>query len=161
MKRYSILWWWLVLPTSVVVGVPAFLVAGEFTSLRFPGRIAVAVVVTFAADFAIAALMESVAPTRLNIGPGEKVLKSDIPDEQATVISGFDASARGKVSIRGESWTATRLAGDSGVLSEGMLVRVVDRKGLELIVSSNTRQLAFPNPVTPGDTSARRARPAP
>ena len=79
MKRYSILWWWLVLPTSVVVGVPAFLVAGEFTSLRFPGRIAVAVVVTFAADFAIAALMESVAPTRLNIGPGEKILKSDIP----------------------------------------------------------------------------------
>jgi membrane protein implicated in regulation of membrane protease activity len=137
LKRYSILWWWLVLPTSVVVGVPAFLLAGEFTSLGFPGRIAVAVVLTFAADFAIAALMESVAPTRLDIGPGEKVLKSDIPVEQATVISGFNASARGKVAIRGESWTATRLAGDSGALSEGMLVRVVDRNGLELIVSSN------------------------
>ena len=161
MRRYSILWWWLVLPTSVVVGVPAFLLAGQFTSLGFPGRIAVAVVVTFAADFAIAALMESVAPTRLNIGPGEKVLKSDIPAEQATVISGFNASARGKVSIRGESWTATRLAGDSGALSEGMLVRVVDRNGLELIVASNARELVCPGPVTPGDTSARRARPAP
>ena len=161
MRRYSILWWWLVLPTSVVVGVPAFLLAGQFTSLGFPGRIAVAVVVTFAADFAIAALMESVAPTRLNIGPGEKVLKSDIPAEQATVISGFGASACGKVSIRGESWAATRLAGDSGVLSEGMLVRVVDRNGLELVVSSNTRQLACPGPVTPGDTSSPRTRPAP
>jgi membrane-bound ClpP family serine protease len=145
------LWWWLVLPTSVVVGVPTFVLLGQFTGLEFPGRIAVALVATFAVDFAIAASMESVAPTRLNIGPGEKVLETDVPAEQAIVISGFQASRRGKVSIRGETWKATRLAGDSGVLSEGMPVRVVDRNGLELIVASNGRQPAGNHPPSDPD----------
>jgi membrane-bound ClpP family serine protease len=155
------MWWWLVLPSSVVVGLPTFFLLGHFTGLEFLERIAVAMVATFAVDFAIAASMESVAPTRLHVGPGEKVLKSDMPAEQATVISGFDASARGKVSVRGETWMATRLAGDSGTLSEGMRVRVVDRNGLELVVSSNIGQVARPACVTPADTSARRAHPAP
>ena len=155
------LWWWLVLPTSLVVGAPAFFLLGQFTGLELLGRIAVALAVTFAVDFAIAASMESLAPTRLNIGPGEKVLETDVPAEQAIVISGFEASRRGKVSIRGETWKATRLAGDSGVLSEGMPVRVVDRNGLELIVSSDFRQVAGPGAVTPGDTSGPRVSPAP
>ena len=149
MKRYSILWWWLVLPTSVVVGVPVFFLAGHFTGLELPGRVALAICATFAVDFAVAAWMESFAPTRLNIGPGEKARKYDSPAEQATVISGFDASPRGKVSVRGETWVAVRLAGDSGVLSKGMPVRVVDRNGLELIVALNGHQPAESHP--PGD----------
>lgn len=161
MKRYSILWWWLILPTSLVVGVPVFLLTGHFTGLEFMGRFAVAIAATFAADFAIAAAMESVAPTRLNIGPGEKALRSDIPAEQATVISGFDTSPRGKVSVRGETWLATRLGGDSAALSEGMLVRVVDRKGLELVVSSTMRREDSPGYITPADTSGRPGHPVP
>lgn len=146
MKRYSILWWWLILPTSVVIGLPAFFLAGHFTGLEFMGRVAVAMLATFAVDFAIAAAMEAVAPTRLNIGPGEKVLDADIPAEQATVICGFDASPHGKVSVRGETWMAIRLAGDSAVWSAGMRVRVVDRNGLQLIVSSNSREPADDRP---------------
>jgi membrane protein implicated in regulation of membrane protease activity len=141
MKRYSILWWSIILPTSVVVGVPAFFVLGYLTPLEFPERVVVAIIATLAAELAIAASMEALAPTRLSIGPGEKKLRTEIPAEQATVISGFDVSPRGRVSVRGETWMATRLAGDSEVLSQGMLVRVVDRNGLELIVSSNTRQV--------------------
>jgi membrane-bound ClpP family serine protease len=151
MRRYSMLWWWLVLPSSVIVGVPTFLLLGHFTGLEFPGRIAVALVATFAVDFAIAGSMESIAPTRLNIGPGEKVLETDIPAEQAIVVSGFETCRRGKVSIRGETWKATRLAGDSGVLSEGMPVRVVDRNGLELIVALNGRQPAGNHPPSDPD----------
>ena len=161
MKRYTMLWWWLILPTSVVVGVPTFFLVGHFMGLELPAQVAVAMIVTFAVDFAIAASMEAVAPTRLNIGPGEKVLKSDIPAEQATVISGFGASPQGKVSVRGETWLATRQAGDSGVLSAGMRVFVVDRNGLELIVSSHHRQVDGRGRVTPAGTSAHRARPAP
>ena len=139
MKRYSILWWSIVLPTSVIVGVPTFFLVGYLTDWVLAGRIAVAIIATLTADLLIAASMEAIAPTKLSIGPGEKVLKSETPAEEATILSGFDSSPHGQVSVRGETWMATRLADDADVLSKGMSVRVVDRDGLKLIVSSNSR----------------------
>jgi membrane-bound ClpP family serine protease len=155
MKRYSMLWWWLILPTSLVVGVPTFFLAGHFTGLLIPERLAIAVFATLIADVVIAASMEAAAPTKLNIGPGERALESDTPMERATVICGFDSSPHGRVSVRGETWMATRLAGDSGALAEGMSVRVVDRDGLQLIVASSARQLADDN--IPGDPDSAGA----
>ena len=139
MKRYSILWWSIVLPTSVIVGVPTFFLVGYLTVWDLSGRIAVAIIATLTADLVIAAAMEAVAPTKLSIGPGEKALKTETPAEEATILSGFDSSPHGQVSVRGETWMATRLADDSDVLSQGMSVRVVDRDGLKLIVSSSSR----------------------
>ena len=137
MKRYSLLWWSIILPTSVIVGLPTFFLVGYFTDWGISGRAAVALLATLAADFVIAASMEAVAPTKVNIGPGEKALKSEALAERAVVVSGFDSSPHGYVSIRGETWLATRFADDTEVLSAGTIVRVVSRDGLNLIVSSN------------------------
>ena len=137
MKRYSILWWSIILPTSVIVGLPTFFLVGYFTDWGISGRAAVALLATLAADFVIAASMEAAAPTKVYIGPGEKALKSEASAERAVIVSGFDSSPHGYVSIRGETWLATRFADDTEVLTAGTIVRVVNRDGLNLIVSSN------------------------
>ena len=139
MKRYSILWWLIIVPTSLLVGLPVFFLIGHVTDLDIVVRLVIASIATIAADLAIAASMEAVAPTKLKIGPGERVLKSDIPAEEATIVHGFDSSPPGQVSVRGETWMATSLSDDSEDLSAGKRVFVVDRDGLNLIVSSNPR----------------------
>lgn len=137
MKRYSILWWSIILPTSVIVGLPTFFLVGHFTGWDILACAAVALIATLVADIVIAASVEAVAPTKVNIGPGERALKSEALAERAIIVSGFDASPHGQVSIRGETWSAIRLPDDTEVLSAGMSVRVVNRDGLNLIVSSN------------------------
>ena len=78
------------------------------------------------------------ARSKIDIGPGEKGLVGDRPSETTTVISGFDTSDRGQVSIRGETWQTVRAPDDSGSLPKGTAVQVVERKGLTLVVSVNT-----------------------
>lgn len=136
MKRYSMTWWAVILPTSVIIGLPIFLLAGHLTDWGIAERVAIAVVSTFAADLAIAALMEKAAPTKVHIGPGEKAVDSEIPAEKATVVCGFDDSLHGRVSVRGETWQARQTSDDSGALSAGMVVSVVGRNGLSLVVSA-------------------------
>lgn len=139
MKRYSLMWWSVVLPTSVVVGGSTFLLAGFLTDWGVLERVAVAVVLTVAADLAIAAWVQSIAPTRVHIGPGEKMRDSELLAEKATVVGGFDSSSHGRVSVRGETWRATHAPDDAVSLSVGMDVEVVGRDGLTLVVSSNSR----------------------
>ena len=138
MKRYSAIWWSAILPTSVIVGGPTFLLTGYFSGWDFLERVAVVVVLTLVVDLAIAAWMERVAPTRVSIGPGERVLNSEFAAEKAKVVDGFGSSAHGQVSIRGETWSAIRLPDDTGILSAGMVVSVVDRNGLSLIVTTTS-----------------------
>ncbi|MBT8111241.1 MAG: NfeD family protein [Gammaproteobacteria bacterium] len=138
MKRYSFTWWLVILPTSLTVGGTTILLARNFTDWGIPALIAVAVVSTFLADLAIAASMEAIAPTKVNIGPGEKHLVSDSASEQATILSGFDSTSHGQVSVRGETWRAIRAADDTGTLTKGMSVNVVDRYGLTLVVSTRS-----------------------
>ena len=138
MKRYSAIWWSAILPTSVIVGGPTFLFTGYFSDWDFLERVAVAVILTLVVDLAIAAWMERIAPTRISIGPGERVLKSEIAAEKAKVLNGFGTSAYGHVSIRGETWPAVRTPDDTGILSAGMVVSVVDRNGLSLIVTARS-----------------------
>lgn len=139
MRRYSLLWWAIILPTSVVVGLPTFLFVGHLTDWAVLERVAVALVATLAADLSIAASMEAVAPTKVKIGPGESNLKSDAPADKATVVSGFESSPHGRVSVRGETWRATRLPSETGVMSAGTVVNVVDRNGLSLVVTADPR----------------------
>jgi len=136
MKRYSFAWWLVILPTSVTVGGSLLLLTSLFTDWSLFARLAIAILATALADLTIAASMEAVAPTRVHIGPGEKQLVSDRASEKATIVSGFDAAPHGQVSIRGETWRAVRAPGDTGKLTTGMSVSVVDRDGLTLIVSA-------------------------
>jgi membrane protein implicated in regulation of membrane protease activity len=135
MKRYSLLWWAIILPTSVVVGVPTFFLVGHLTDWAVLQRVALALIATLSADLIIAASMEAIAPTKVKIGPGERQLQSDAPAEKAIVIGGFGASLQGQVSVRGETWVATRLPDETTEMSAGMVVRVVDRYGLSLVVT--------------------------
>jgi len=136
MKRYSLTWWLVILPTSVTVGGTSILLSSVLTDWSIFARLAAAVFATALADLAIAAWMESIAPTRVHIGPGEKHLVSDLPSEKAIVVDGFDSVPNGHVLIRGETWRAVRATGDTGRLAAGMTVNVVDREGLTLIVST-------------------------
>ncbi len=138
MKRYSLMWWLVILPTSLTVGGTSFLLISILLDWSLFTRIAVAAVATAIADLAIAASMEATAPTRVQIGPGERHLDSDLPSEKAIVLSGFDSLPHGQVSIRGETWRAIRAPEDTGSLTAGMRVSVVDRTGLTLIVSSKS-----------------------
>lgn len=139
MKRHSLLWWLVMLPTSVLVGGTTFLLVRHFTDLTLLQLVAVAMIAAFLADVGIAAAMQAIAPSWVNIGPGEKVLKSDRPSEQATILSGFGYSPEGHVSVRGETWRAVRAPDDTGAISAGMVVSVVDRYGLTLVVSTGSR----------------------
>ena len=138
MKRYSPTWWLVVLPTSLIAGTATFLLAGYFTDWGTLQRVAASFVVALAADLAIAALVQVFAPTRVNIGPGERALDSELPSEMARVIGGFESSPDGSVSVRGETWRATCAPDDAVRLTVGMDVNVVARDGLTLIVAANS-----------------------
>jgi membrane protein implicated in regulation of membrane protease activity len=139
MKRYSFTWWLVILPTSVTVGGTTILLASNLTDWSVMVLVAVAAVSTLIADLAIAASMEAIAPTKVSIGPGEKHLDSDLASEKATIMSGFDSISHGHVSVRGETWQAIRAPDDTGTLTTGMSVNVVDRDGLTLVVSTVSR----------------------
>jgi membrane protein implicated in regulation of membrane protease activity len=138
MKRYSLTWWLVILPTSVTVGGTTILLTSNFTDWGVIAIVAVAVVSTFLADLAIAASMEAIAPTKVSIGPGEKHLDSDLASEKATIMSGFDSISHGQVSVRGETWRAIRAPDDTGTVITGMSVNVVDRNGLTLVITTRS-----------------------
>ena len=124
-------------PTSIAVGLPTFVLLESLTSLSWMGCAAVALAASVSADVAIAVWMESHAPTRVTIGPGEKFLKSELPGEKATVLSDFDPSLGGLVRVHGETWRARQKPDDNRNLFQGMKVSVVDRDNLTLIVSAH------------------------
>ncbi len=136
MRRFSLLWWLVVLPTSVVVGGSTFLLAGLLTEWGLFERLVAALALTIIADVAIAMAIQAVAPTKVSIGPGERTLESELPSETARILSGFESSYQGRVLVRGESWRAARTPDDTARLTRGMNVNVVGRDGLMLLVRS-------------------------
>ena len=121
----------------MVVGISAFLLLGNLTDWQTLKLMIAVGLLVFAGDLVMAFTMEAVAPTKVHIGPGEKVLATDKPREDAIVVSGFEDSSLGQVAIRGETWRAVRAPEDAGYLCVGATVRVVDRDGLTLVISSN------------------------
>lgn len=138
-RRYSILWWLAIVVIAGVAGGLAFLLLKLLLSWNDPWLLVGLIVVALLCELLMAIDTEATAPSRIDIGPGEKGLISDSPNETATVISGFDLSNRGQVSIRGETWQAVLASDDPGLLREGTAVRVVNREGLTLVVSAETR----------------------
>ena len=135
-RRYSILWWLVLLVVAGIVGGLAFLLLKLLLSWDDPRLLIALMAVALLCELLIAIDMEATAPSKIDIGPGEKGFANDTPSETATVIAGFDSSDRGQVSIRGESWQAVRAAEESGLLPIGTVVVVVERKGLTLVVSA-------------------------
>lgn len=135
-RRYSILWWSTLLFTAAVIAGVAFLLLKFIFSVDDVRVLWALIVVVAILEWWTAYSMQGSAPSRIDIGPGEKGLATDTPAESAVVISGFDGTERGQVSIRGETWQAIHAPGESGPLPKGTEVRVIEREGLTLVVST-------------------------
>jgi membrane protein implicated in regulation of membrane protease activity len=136
MNRFSRPWWITLAFSSVTVATVGYLVLGQLTDWTPTVRIFAVLGLTTVVDFTTAKWMESIAPTRVDIGPGEKALITDESAEIGRVVSGFEATRQGMVLIRGEIWRARQKEIDPDPLRIGNPVRVHGRSGLTLIVSS-------------------------
>ncbi len=137
MRRFSILWWLAVLPTSALAGAATLVALGFAVDWGLAERLVTAAVAALMVEFGVAVWMERYAPTRVTVGPGEKLTRLDDAFEEAVVTGGFDASAHGQVRVRGEEWPAVCTSHDAGKLTTGTVVRVIDRIGLRLVVSGS------------------------
>lgn len=135
MKRYSPLWWASILLSSVVTGGGSVLLITLLTDLPLETTVKISAVLVLAGDIVLARWMETVSPTRILIGPGDRRLKDDDTRELGTVISDFE-NGSGSVSIRGERWQAVQDPGCKRRLIAESRVRVLERRGLTLVVES-------------------------
>ena len=135
MRRYWRLWLAPILLSSVVTGGGSFVVLALMTDLPLTIVIAVSVALILAGDIALAFLMQAVSPTRVTLGPGDRRLNDELPEELGMVATNF-RDRHGRVAIRGETWQARQATGCRGRLKAGGAVRVVEREGLTLIVAA-------------------------
>ena len=120
---------------GICVAIFALLnVLTDWRTLRLVGA---AVLLGFVGDIVTALSMQAVAPTKVDIGPGEKAFSADASTERGVVISGFDGSPQGQGSIWGETWQAIQVPNTSEQLTKGTVVQVVDREGLTLILKAS------------------------
>ncbi|MEO0996621.1 MAG: NfeD family protein [Pseudomonadota bacterium] len=134
MRRYSRIWWLSILLSSTVTGGSAFVLLSLLTSLPLGKVLIASVLLALTGDLVLALVMETVAPTHVKLGPGERQLDSELPSEPAYALVDFDDTGRGTVSARGETWQAQRPNDSSHRIAAGDRVQVVCREALTLIV---------------------------
>ncbi|MCZ0955213.1 MAG: hypothetical protein OXQ89_02600 [Rhodospirillaceae bacterium] len=117
--------WLVLLVETVFLGILAVWVLIRLDRLFEPVSLLVALAIIVISDVIAVVLMQAYAPTRITFSPGERELEGQ-------VLDGFGASDRGRVLLRGEQWSA-RSQG-SGPINPGDTVRVVSRRGLNLLV---------------------------
>ena len=117
--------WLVLLVETVFLGILAVWVLIRLDRLFEPVSLLVALAIIVISDVIAVVLMQAYAPTRITFSPGESELEGQ-------VLDGFGASGRGRVLLRGEQWSA-RSRG-SGPINPGDTVRVVSRRGLNLLV---------------------------
>lgn len=133
-KRFSLEWWsWLANGAVVFGGCTGLFLyqQGSITGLNF---VLLVVAGSFVGDLALALYFEAIAPTHVVIGPGDRIQRDSALKEQASVVSGFENSAKGKVRVRGELWDARWVSEESCSLAVGENVRVLGREGLTLLI---------------------------
>jgi membrane protein implicated in regulation of membrane protease activity len=136
-QRFSAEWWIWLAGGAFAFGVCTFIVLywrGIFTD-PIP-LLLVALAGSAIGDLLMAASFEAIAPSKVTLGPGERVNRSDDILELATVVSGFNDSAEGRVRARGEIWGARCHDGTPLSLTAGVKVKIVDRDGLTLLIRS-------------------------
>ena len=117
--------WLVLLVETVFLGILAVWVLIRLDRLFEPVSLLVALAIIVISDVIAVVLMQAYAPTRITFSPGERELEGQ-------VLDGFGASDRGRILLRGEQWSA-RSQG-SGPINPGDTVRVVSRRGLNMIV---------------------------
>jgi membrane protein implicated in regulation of membrane protease activity len=136
-KRFSQDWWLCLAVSTLVIAV----LVGLFLHNReqfSPGSLALWIVGASAlGDILLALYFEARAPSTVVIGPGDRKDNDSTLIEEATVVSGFAGDRSGKVTVRGEIWTAAYAFEETACIRSGDRVRIVGRAGLTLMVSSS------------------------
>ena len=135
MQRHSKLWLVTILCSSVVTGGGSFVLLYLLTDLSIATTVAISAALVVAGDIALAIFMQAISPTRVTLGPGDRLHKAEAPRELGRVAASFD-ERRGLVSIRGETWQARQAFACRRRLEEGAPVSVVEREGLTLVVKA-------------------------
>lgn len=134
-KRFSLAWWAWAGSCGTGVGLAAVALFWKLgyvpnADVFFWGLVSVVL-----GDLITVVAFESLAPTEITVGPGEKEEKHSELIVTATVVSGFAGATTGYVNVKGESWAANLTAGDPGSVVPGSNVRVTGREGLTLQVT--------------------------
>ncbi len=138
MQRYTRLWWASILLSSIVTGGGSFLLLKLFTEWPTELVLKTSVVLVVLGDLTLALMMEAVSPTRIKVGPGDRLHDDDLPTDRALVLGDF-VDGQGRVSVRGESWLARQAGETATPLTAGAIVHVVEREGLTLVVTEKAR----------------------
>lgn len=134
MRRFSRLWWASIALSSVVVGGGTFAGLSLATGLSLEYVLLLTLLAVITGDVVLALLSESVSPTQVKLGPGERRSRGEQPGEVGRVIADF-RHGRGDVTIFGERWSARQEQECVVRLEAGDNVRVLEREGLTLVVA--------------------------
>ena len=118
-------WWILGLETFFLIVLAAWLLS-RLGQLFEPTALAVAIAIVVVGNLITVLLMQRFTRTEITLSPGESA------ETFGRVVSGFNDSMTGQVSVRGEQWQATTVS--PARLLPGDAVRVVSRRGLTLTV---------------------------
>jgi membrane-bound ClpP family serine protease len=137
-QRFSSEWWLWLTNGAVLFSVLIFGTLFAFDLVTDVSTLVWIVVAgSVIGDLVMAVVFEVIAPTKITLGPGERIKRTDDLKETATVVSGFSESAEGKVRVRGEMWAAQHCDGEQISLSAGIEVKVFERKGLVLLIGED------------------------
>ncbi|MCC5794879.1 MAG: NfeD family protein [Chromatiales bacterium] len=128
LKRYSLPWWLIMAGMTGSLGTASAFTLWWFELLLNWQAVLLALFVIIAGDLLAALGLAMIAPTRVNLHPGER------REPVGEVESGFGGQSHGRIRVHGERWRA-RLRDGSLSLHPGQRVRVTGREGLELLVS--------------------------
>lgn len=133
-KRFSLAWWVWAGSCGTGVGFAAIALFWKLgyvpdADVFFWGLVSIVL-----GDLVTVVAFESLAPTEITVGPGEKEEKHSELTLTATVVSGFAGATTGYVNVKGESWAARLAAGNPDAVVPGSNVRVAGREGLTLQV---------------------------
>ncbi len=135
MQRYSKYWWAAILLSSAVTGGGTFVLLLLLTDFSVATVLKISVALVLIGDFVLAIIMQTISPTRVEIGPGERWHTGELPKDIGVVKKRFE-NGRGRVTIRGETWNARQTADTDMQLEVGEAVRIVEREGLTLVVEA-------------------------
>ncbi len=135
-ERYSPVWWtWIASATTAftVVSFGGLYYFGIFDGLYT--LIGVAIAISILGDIVVAYAFEAIAPSKISLAPGERDRHDEEVSALGIVESGFDGINAGRITVRGELWSARHCQGRALDLARGDEIRIVGRDGLTLLIS--------------------------
>jgi membrane protein implicated in regulation of membrane protease activity len=134
-QLFSRAWWLTMSAATLIFAAATLLILTSSGSFEWGQLLLYLILITLVGDVITAVSMEAVVPTRIAIGPGDRKLDRDLPQERGELIAMADEEGLCRVRIHGETWRARLTAAREPSPAIGSRVRVIDRKGLTLLVT--------------------------